>query len=178
MNQVVVPLAAAFLERLLFDTPPIEAMGTLSATWEPRADLELPCFGLSQAEYAAQLCLIYSGEVGNGGHSQFFMNRGGRFIRNTVDALLGAKLSELAGTLRAAVAIFPGGMVPDRSSDAERALAQFSAAELDRLSTLDTQAFECLRGVDEQLLSYLREHRNQVLVPETPLNLRVGRCAN
>jgi len=120
-----------------------------------------------------QLCLIYSGEVGNGGHSQFLLNRGGRVIRDTLDALRDAGLPELESTLARAVAQFPTGNVPDNVEDAERAFQQLTGQELGELDDLDRQAFRFLPIVDDRLLAYVRAHKSQILLPETPPDRRV-----
>src|SRR5262249_44933371 len=110
------PVAVDFLERLVFDSDPGEAIQTLSSIWRVRADASHSQFGLSHAEYLVQLCLIYTGEVGNGGHAQFFMNRDGRLIADTLEALVDVGIPELAQTLSDATFEFPGREVP---ADAE-----------------------------------------------------------
>jgi len=174
MSRAAMPVAASFLERLLFNSAAIEAVSTLSSIWQLRADPDVRQFGLSLAEYRVQLCLIYTGEVGNGGHSQFFLNRPWRLVSDTIDALLTTGLPELAATLRSAVALFPIEHLPDDQDEAERALDALSADDLETLSKLDRRAFKLLPAVDNQLLSYLRENRSQVLLPETPPGVRNG----
>ncbi len=144
MTRDVMPVTAAFFERLVHDSDPLHAISTLSNIWSSRANADLPNFGLSRAEYMIQLCLIYSGEVGNGGHSQFFLNRGGRVIRDTLDALRGVGLPELESTLARAAALFPSGSVPDNVEDAERAFDQLTGRVLGELDDLDRQAFRFL----------------------------------
>lgn len=175
MPQQVVPVAATFLERLLFDTPAVEAVATLSSMWSPRADPELTRFGLSDPEFAVQLCLIYSGEVSNGGHSRFFLNRGGRHVLQTIAALNTTGLADLAPLLRSAVATFPQAHVPVEPDDVETELDNLTPDRQRTLADLDRQAFGLLPSVDPRLLTYLRTTRAEVLLPETPLDARIGR---
>jgi len=177
MQSYATPVAAAFLERLLFDTDAIEAIGTLSSIWSCRARPQAPRFGLSEAEYLVQLGLIYSGEVSNGGHSQFFLNRGGRTVSDTVKALTVTELYELAAIFQRACATFPSGAPPLAQADVENELDHFTEVQSRALGELDREAFRHLVAVDTQLLKYARTNRNHILVPETPLDLRVGRCA-
>jgi len=174
MTRDVMPVAAAFFEQLVHDSDPLHAISTLSNIWSSRASADLPDFGLSRAEYMIQLCLIYAGEVGNGGHSQFFLNRGGRVIRDTLDALRDVGLPELESALARAIARFPSGNVPDNVEDAERAFDEMTTQALAELDDLDRQAFRFLPIVDERLLAYVRAHKTQILLPETPPDRRVG----
>jgi hypothetical protein len=174
MTRDVMPVAAEFLERLIHDSEPIHAISTLSNIWSVRANADLPCFGLSRPEYVVQLCLIYSGEVGNGGHSQYFLNRGGRLIRDTLDALHAVGLPELEATLASAAAQFPNGNIPTDPEETERAFEQLAEESLAELAQLDTHAFRFLPVVDPHLLTYVRTHKTQILLPEAPLNRRVG----
>jgi hypothetical protein len=173
MPQAVVPVAAAFLERLLFDSDPGHAVSTLSEIWSVRADAQLPYFGLDPVEYSAQLCLIYTGAVGNGGHTQFF-SRGGKLVRETAEALLAAALPELERTLFEATLVFPDQSVPMAPDEAEEAYARLPEPSLKTLDELDRQAFRVLPHVDGCLLTYLRAHRSGVLLPETPIAKRRG----
>lgn len=172
----VLPITVAFLERLLFDTPPIEALATLSSIWSARARAEVALFGLSEPEYLLQLCLIYSGEVSNGGHSQFFMNRGGRYISDTLNALRAVDLSSLASILEQAAEILSGG-VPLDPDEVEAALERCSEERWCTLEELDQKAGRLLPAVDAQLLTYAKANRGQILTPEAPLAGRTGRCA-
>ncbi len=160
------PVAVEFLERLLFDSEPIEAVATLSSIWQARADPKQPRFGLSRAEYLVQLCLIYTGEVGNGGHAQFFMNRGDAYVAGTLDALRTVSLAELADILSEAAA-----------KVANQAFEDVPDAVLEELELLDRSAFRRLMSVDAALLAYVRSNRSQILVPETPLAKRSGHRA-
>lgn len=172
MSSSVAPVAAAFLERLLFDTEPIEAISTLSSIWSCRARHEVVRFGLSEPEHLMQLCLIYTGEVSNGGHPQFFLNRGGRYGSDTLNALHATGLS-----LRRAIDTFPSDAAPANQVDFEAVLQKLPQDRRHALDDMDREAMRLLPVVDTQLLIYARANRRQVLVPETPLALRVGRSA-
>lgn len=178
MTRDITPVAAALLERLIHDSEPSYAITTLSTIWSARANPDLPQFGLSPAEYVVQLCLIYAGEVGNGRHSQYFLNRGGRLIPDTVAALHDVGLPELEATLVRAAAQFPNGKVPDDFDEAEQAFGQLTGESLRELERLDTLAFRGLPGVDGRLLAYVRMHEAQILVPETPVASRDSRPAS
>ena len=80
-------LSPDYFDKLLTDTDPVEAVAALSAFWQPRIDSTAAQFGLSLPEYQVQLILIYTGELGNGGHGQFFVNRGVAYLDDTVAAL-------------------------------------------------------------------------------------------
>jgi hypothetical protein len=84
-------------------------------------------------------------------------------------------LVELANILGEAIAEFPDYQVPARPEIAEEAYAQLSKSALERLEQLDRRAWQALSEVHSRLLDYLREHRADVLVPETPLSRRIGR---
>jgi len=177
MPPSVAPVAATFLERLLFDVDASEALSTLSGIWSVRARTRLARFGLSETEYVVQLCLIYAGEVANGGHSQFFLNRGGQYVPDTLHALRVAELPELAEVLQRASAIFPSGSAPIAQGRVEEDLDKFTPVQSRLLAQFDREVFQFRATVDTRLLMYVRSNQHQVLLPETPLELRVGRCA-
>jgi hypothetical protein len=175
MKASVVPIAISFLDRLMFETSPSEAIATLSSVWQNRSEPHAPLWGLDSVEYRVQLCLIYTGEVGNGGHTQFFMNRGGQFVPDTCTALEAVGLPTLCAILERAVAEFPNGTVPPNVHDAESAIDGLSSKAERRLEELDRQAWGLLGLVDDALLVYLRTNRLHVLLPEAPLEKRSGR---
>ena len=135
-------IAEEWFQRLLHETPEVEAIHTVAQFWSHRLDLEHVQFGLSLPEYRIQLALIYTGEVGNGGHDQFFENRGRDRLPDTVDALLAVELRPLADVLRQAAA---GGGGRDR---------------------LDREAWALLSGLEPALVAYARAHEGEVLVLE------------
>ena len=84
----VAPIAEEFVQRLLHQSDPVEAISTLSDRWSVRARGDEPWAGLSKTERDVELVLVYAGEVGNGGHTQFFLNRAGRIVSSVRSALL------------------------------------------------------------------------------------------
>ena len=111
------------------------------------------------------MVLIYAGEVGNGGHTQFFLNRAGRIVSHVQKALAEIPLIELSESLRNAIALFPGGVVPLEADAVDRVIDSWDDAVLARLSALDRRVWN-LRDVDELLLAYLRRNQRDVLRAE------------
>ena len=153
---------------MLYATPAEEAVVALAGDWSPRAQAAVNRFGLAAAEYAVTLCLIYSGEVGNGGHSQFFLNRGGRIARAALLALDAVGLSQAHDILSRACAVFPNGYVPDTSAEVEAMFDGIDESSLAQLDELD-DALSAV-PVDEVLLVYLRAHADEILRPERGLD--------
>jgi hypothetical protein len=139
-------LSPDYFDKLLTDTDPVEAVAALSAFWQPRIDSTAAQFGLSLPEYQVQLILIYTGELGNGGHAQFFVNRGVAYLDDTVAALQAVGLEALGDVLGQAEAVL---------AIAGREFAPSDAA-----------AVEILPEVDAALLAYCRAHKNSILLPE------------
>ena len=110
------------------------------------------------------LSLIYTGEVGNGGHSQFFLNRGGRIAREVVQALDAASLGRAKHILLRACGVFPGGVVPD---EPENILDDLPDSARSVLDGLDREL--SAERVDGALLAYLQRNADLVLLPERGL---------
>jgi hypothetical protein len=70
------------------------------------------CFGLLPCQYAVHLHLNYQSNVGNGGHSQFFMNPVGAFANETLAALNELGFQNVHDILSRAIAVFPESQVP------------------------------------------------------------------
>ena len=98
-DERALPIAEDFFKRLLHGTDPLEAVGTLSDRWGVRAKSTGPWLGLSRPEHQVSMALIYVGEVGNGGHTQFFSNRGGEIVARVHAALRDVGLVELGAIL-------------------------------------------------------------------------------
>jgi Domain of unknown function (DUF4375) len=158
-------IAASYFQRLLHETPAADAVTTIAGMWRPRVTLVEPGFGLSLPERNVQMVLIYTGEVGNGGHTQFFQNRAGRIVAHVQQALLDLALIELSELLQRAVAVFPDGVVPAEHDDVERVVDSWDEAVMARLEELDRLVWN-VRDVDERLIEYLRRHERDVLRPE------------
>lgn len=145
-----------YVDELLTSTDPVEAVSRLSQFWGARARVDLPRFGLSETEYNCQLCLIFFGEVGNGGLGQYFLNRGVSLLAETSRALRAVGFGAESETLQEAAELLGGNFDPAKMKVPEDRWSQVSALE-SRIQ---------LRDVDNRLLSYLRAHRCDVLQSE------------
>ena len=161
-------IADAYFRRLLFETPAIEALSALSQEWQLRAREDASRFGLAVPEYAVTLCMIYTGEVGNGGHEQYFSNRGGRYIDDTLQALATTGLRPVLRILRAACEGFPAQTVPASRTEVDDILERDESLRA-RLSELDRQLWT-VPSIEESMLEYLREHEGEILLPERGLD--------
>jgi hypothetical protein len=164
------PIATSFFNRLLYETDPLEAVGILSDRWSVRARSTGPWLGLSRPEHQVSMVLIYVGEVGNGGHTQFFSNRGGDIATRLRAALRDIGLVDLDVLLEDAVAVFPEGEVPSDRAEVDRLLEVCSEGGLAELDRLDREVWR----VDPypRLIAYLRENERDVLRPERGLGAR------
>ena len=158
------PIAEDFFKRLLHATDPVEAVGTLSDRWAVRAKATAPWFGLSRPEHQVTMVLIYVGEVGNGGHTQFFSNRGGEIAARVQAALREIGLVELEAILGCACALFPDGKVPAGPAEVDRLLKAWGEDRLAEIDRLDRRVSPL--DAYPRLLTYLREHEGEVLRPE------------
>ena len=158
-------IADSYFARLIDHTPASKAVWEIAGMWEPRVTQVEPWFGLSFPEHNVEMVLIYTGEVGNGGHTQLFLNRAGRIVSHVEGALAEIGLIELSELLRNAVALFPGQVVPLDPDEVERVVDSWDDAVLARLAALDRGVWN-VRDVDEHLLDYLRRNRRDVLCPE------------
>lgn len=138
-------ISEKYFQSLLEQVDALDAVTTISGYWSHRTDETRTMFGLSLPEYQCQLVLIYSGEVGNGGHVQFFSNRGQELVNDYLMALDATALHELAHTLRQAVEI---------------------KNDFESLHLLDRQMWEQASAVEGALQVFLRENSNIVLRPE------------
>jgi Domain of unknown function (DUF4375) len=109
---------------------------------------------------------IYTGEVGNGGHAQFFLNPGGCYAGRVLVALHEMSLDSLEDILRRAIEVFPGGQVPPDGDERERLIERFPRTALATWDHLSRELYE-LGGYDEDVLAYLRGNEALLLRPET-----------
>jgi len=142
---MVPKISEKYFESLLRQENPIEAVSTISGFWSHRADKAKTMFGLSRQEYQCQLVLIYSGEVGNGGHSQFFSNRDQKYIDDLLAALEATSLRDLARILREALEL---------------------QSDVEGLHLLDQQAWAQSLEVDGALQLFLRNNSDDILKQE------------
>jgi len=153
-----------YVLRLLQSSDALSAVFDLDGLWCARpARPSAPPFGLSEPEFNAHMYLVYQGEVGNGGHLQFFLIPGGAFASETLTALQALGFSGVHTILSRATALFPDSAVPPDWQEREAIVAQFNQTTLDRLHQLDLALYRVDSGLWEPLLSYLREHTEFVL---------------
>jgi hypothetical protein len=161
-------IAASYFQQLIDHTPASDAVRDIAAIWHPRVTLVEPWFGLSLPEHNVQMVLIYTGEVGDGGHTQFFQNRAGGIVSHLQNALAEIGLIELSELLRDAVALFPGEVVPSEHDAVEQVVDSWDEVVLERLAALDRRVWN-VRDVDDHLLDYLRRNQRDILRPERGL---------
>ena len=138
-------ISEEFFGRLLASTDAGDAVATLSGCWANRMRAEAPQFGLAFSEWQVQLILIYTGEVWNGGHMQYVINRGTGLGPATGTASQAVGLRDHAEVLH----------VLETAGWSEAACAQADAS------------FDAAPGdVDGALLAHLRSHASEVLLPE------------
>lgn len=165
-------IAERYFQRLLHETDPLRAVGELARTWEARSAATGGRLGMSGPEQHVTMVLIYDGEVGNGGHTQFFSNRGGDIVMRVRAALREIGLAEHEAILERAVAIFPGGEVPADRAAVDRLLSALTEDRLALFDPLDRQIWSL--HPDARLLAYMREHESDLLRPERGLAVAGG----
>jgi hypothetical protein len=157
-----------YFESLLASEKASDGIARLMQSWGGRA---IRCrdeerLGLSTPEFNVEMVVMYDGDVGNGGHAQFFLNPGGRQVREVLAALEAVGLDRIRGVLLEACSVFPGGEVPRAHDERERTMEALPAAAKERWDALDRTYYGLNRDIDGVLLAYLRAHREEVLVPE------------
>lgn len=160
----VARIAERYFQRLLHETDPLRAVGELAGMWEPRSAASGMLPGVSPPEQHVTMVLIYVGEVGNGGHTQFFSNRGGDIVARVRAALREIGLFELEAVIENAVAIVPASEVPADRAAVDRLLGTFTEDQLARLDRLDKETWRL--DPYPRLLAYMREHKDELLRPE------------
>ncbi|KQI73763.1 hypothetical protein AN191_02565 [Loktanella sp. 5RATIMAR09] len=144
---MVPKISEKYFQSLLRQKDALEAVSTISGFWSHRADQTKAMFGLSRPEYQCQLVLIYTGEVGNGGHSQFFSNRGHKYIDDLLASLEATLLRDLARILREASKL---------------------QSDIEGLHLLDQEVWAQSLKVDGALQRFLRTNSDDVLQQERP----------
>ncbi len=143
----------SYFQELLRQDDAIHAVATISGFWMDRLNAEAPRLGLSQPEYVVQLVMIYTGEVGNGGHGQYFQNRGTGRLMDTASALEQVSLVDLSKVL----------------TEAGRFAGQEGETALTGLQRLDRAAWKELGAVDQALQRYMASNQAQLLRSERGL---------
>jgi len=162
-------ISQSYIRRLLADEENAAgALGHLSNFWSTRAKLseagELT--GLSDVERLAHLALWYFGEVGNGGHIQYFMNPVGSFAQETVASLQQLGLEHAAKILHNAIQVFPGGQVPKERTVRLAEIDGLGRRQLDSLHQADLALWAITKRIDVDILRYLQQHQDEVLSAE------------
>jgi len=158
-------IATQYIVDLLNSPKPVEAVYDLASLWcmrEGRSE-SLPYFGFTVPEFHAHMFLLYSGDVANGGHVQFFLNPVGAYAADVRTALSAMGLASLATIFTRACAVFPDGRVPIDTADRRRMLAAMSEEQLAVLSAADREYDSVDSAAFAQVLAYLRSNADQVL---------------
>src|SRR5262245_30555505 len=159
----------SFVTRRL-NAPPDEAISALSdlaGVWSGRVQISAGVLtGLSQPETAAHLTMWYTGEVGNGGHTQYYMNLWGSHAHETFAALAQLGLREHARVLQESFQVFPNHKVPKDRTVRYALIGKLREKQLALLDCCDKALWASAAGVEAEILRYLRQHQDQVLTPE------------
>ncbi|HXB59401.1 MAG TPA: DUF4375 domain-containing protein [Candidatus Acidoferrales bacterium] len=110
---------------------------------------------LSPEQRPAHLVFFYDSEVQNGGHLQFFHNRGTEYLEETIEALglLGAALHQQI--LREADKLWL-----NRSRPGIQTLQEFSETAMEgEFDALDSRFYKSVPTLTEQLEAYLASHQ-------------------
>ena len=161
-------IAAELFQRLLESEDPEAAVLRLDALWcaRPGVSEEKPGFGLSPAEFTVHLYVCYLAEVGNGGHSQFFLNPIGDHATDAVEALATLGMTDLQAILADACAVFPGALVPRNRQEREACIDRLPPSAHARWDQLDRQLYTVDRASAPKALAFLRSHAPEILTPE------------
>jgi hypothetical protein len=110
---------------------------------------------LSAEQRPAHLIFWYDSEVYNGGHLQYFENRKGQRLEETIEALrmIGAECQTLI--LREAEELWLSRPRPRISTTEE-----FSVAALEEYSELDSRTYACVPSLHEHLRKHLASHQS------------------
>ena len=160
--------ARDYIERLLHETEPLEALARLGTIWSTREGVseDKPHFGFSEPEFHVHMYLLYQGEVGNGGHAQFFMNPSGRHAIAVKSALQALGFDWALTILQRACSEFPQGEVPQDHQKREDTIATLPEQTFVRWAELDKEFYKIDSAYWGALMAYLRKNDDQVLQPE------------
>jgi hypothetical protein len=164
----------AYFQRLLNDNANAnESVSTLSRFWANRLDEKHEMLGVAPAELHVQSVLVYTGEVGNGGHTQLFYNRGGRLVATFARGLeqLAARSKDptfgfLSRALQQAIGVIG---TPSTLAKTRRVVERIDDEQRSDLSELLDAVNASATLVDRALLLYMRAHAEELLRPERGL---------
>jgi hypothetical protein len=159
------PWSREYLRELLCDPDPIKAVSELANIWSSRQGRKVtdPCFGLLPCQYAVHLYLNYQGDVGNGGHSQYFTNPVGAYANETLAALTELGFHDVHEILSRAVAVFPGSQVPKDWKERNDLVEGFSEDVHSLWSKLDRKLSSVSSAHWPLVQKYLQRHEAEIL---------------
>lgn len=154
-----------YLRDLLYAPDPLKAVWELASVWSSRPGRRETdaYFGLLPCQYTVHLFLNYQGDVGNGGHTQFFMNPVGAYANETLVALEELGFENIHAILSRAVAAFPGSQVPKDWEERNGLVEGFSDDVLSLWATLDRQLYSVDMSCFPLLQKYLQNHEAEIL---------------
>ena len=131
------------------------------AEWNAFVDLvgREDCFNLSEIQRQAHLAFWYDGEVQNGGHFQYFENRGLEVVPETIDALRAIGATKQAMILKNALGAASG----RHWGDIETAEEFIEEALESGLDEFDTAYYDSHPTVLDLLRLHLKKHRDQYI---------------
>lgn len=161
-------ISQSFIERIFTDCSPSEAISTIGGFLNARARLHVdtPDFGLTRPELNLQLYAVYTGEVGNGGHMQFFLNPSGNLTARTLIALSEMQLCELSDVLTRACSAFPTSRVPSHADERASLISSFPETAHQLWNGLDRVVWGMTDACERKVLEYTRQHRDEFLQNE------------
>ncbi|MGB5920389.1 DMP19 family protein [Arcobacter sp.] len=148
-------LSKIYLKKLLYDTEPTEAIFQLSNFWLTRANEEKIHFGLSLPEYYVQLILIYTGEVVNGGHFQYYKNRGLKYFQDTLNAC----------------EIISNTKIKNILLQSSKFLENVTDENYNKWNELDQELYKICTDIDKNIIEFLIKNESSILIQERGLNV-------
>jgi hypothetical protein len=157
-----------FVREILNREDALGAIYALAEIWSSRPGrlLSHRHFGLLPCEFNAHLFLNYVGNVGNGGHAQFFLNPVGAFANETLDALNELGFIEIGEILSNAISLFPNGLVPRDCQERGVMIQSFPPIAFTRWDQMDKRLDGISGNYWQPLLKYLRDHEVEILAWE------------
>jgi hypothetical protein len=152
-------ISSQFFAAKMMSTDSSNSIFDLADFWSHRADETAFQWGLSGTEYATQLILIYTTEVNNGGHDQYFFNRGTTHLQDTVDTLQTIGCDLIAGLLHSLLPI--GNHIAEGLQTTDEAH--------DTLEEADQQYWQSEIDLFDNLRSYLQRNEHDILRAERGL---------
>jgi hypothetical protein len=114
---------------------------------------------LNEVQRVAHLCFWYESEVQNGGHLQYFENRGVTLLNETLNAL-----GILGGACQHEVLLAAGRVFTSkRRNRIETAAEYVTTALANEFGPYDSAFYQCKPGIEELLANYLEQNRSQFI---------------